>query len=172
FNEVEIPFLHKCFEMQASETPDNPALVASDARLTYAELNQKANRIANALINRGIKPNSNVLVMLPRTSNLISAVLGVLKAGCTFIPMDINYPKGRIEYIFENSNADYLISDGYMENSIDVEELLEEENVENPNVDIDPDDLAYMIYTSGSTGNPKGVMTSHKNITSLFSKIE
>ena len=172
FTEVEIPFIHKRFEKQVEENPDNIALIASDARLTYGQLNKKANRIANALINRGIKPNSNVLVMLSRTSNLIATILGVLKAGCAFIPMDINYPKGRIEYIFENSNADYIIADEANENSIDVKELLEEENVDNPCVEISPDDVAYMIYTSGSTGNPKGVMTSHKNITNLFSQSE
>ena len=172
FSEVKIPFIHKRFEKQVEETPENVALVASDATLTYDELNRKANRVANALINRGIRPNSNVLVMLPRNSNLISAILGILKAGCAFIPIDINYPKGRIDYIFENSQADYLIADGKIENSIDVEELLKEEDTSNPHVEIDPDDVAYMIYTSGSTGNPKGVMTSHKNITNLFSKSE
>ena len=172
FIDVEIPFIHKRFEKQVDETPDNIALVASDGSLTYGELNQKANRVANALISRGIKANSNVLVMLPRDSNLISAILGVLKAGCAFIPIDINYPKGRIDYIFENSQADYLIADGVIENSIDINELLEEDNDSNPQVEINPDDLAYMIYTSGSTGNPKGVMTSHKNITNLFSKSE
>ena len=114
------------------------------------------------------KANSNVLVMLPRDSKLISAILGVLKAGCAFIPIDINYPKGRIDYIFENSQADYLIADGVIENSIDINELLEEANTSNPQVEINPDDLAYMIYTSGSTGNPKGVMTSHMNITCIF----
>jgi len=170
--EVKIPFIYKRFEKQVEETPDNTALIATDARLTYSELNQKANRIANALINKGIQPRSNVLVMLPRTSNLISTILGVLKTGCAFIPIDINYPKGRIDYIFENSEADYLIADGDVENSIDVHELLEEENINNPQIDMSPDDLAYMIYTSGSTGNPKGVMTSHKNITNLFSKVK
>ena len=170
FVPVEIPFIHKRFEKQVEENPDNVALVASDATLTYGELNRKANRVANALINRGIKANSNVLVMLPRGSNLISTILGILKAGCAFIPIDINYPKGRIDYIFENSQADYLIADGEIENSIDVEELLKEDNTSNPQVEINPDDLAYMIYTSGSTGNPKGVMTSHKNITNLFSE--
>ena len=172
FSEVKIPFIHKRFEKQVEKTPENVALVACDATLTYDELNQKANRVANALINRGIRPNSNVLVMHPRDSNLISTILGVLKAGCAFIPIDINYPKGRIDYIFENSQADYIIADGKIENSIDVEELLKEENTSNPDVEINPDDLAYMIYTSGSTGNPKGVMTSHKNITNLFSESE
>ena len=170
FSEVEVPFLHKRFEKQARETPNNLALIACDGRLTYGELDKKSNRVANALIRKGIKPNSNVLVMLPRTSNLISAILGVLKAGCAFIPIDIAYPKGRIEYIFENSRADYLIADGIFENSIDIEELLLEEDITNPQVEIDCNDLAYMIYTSGSTGKPKGVMTTHKNITSLFSQ--
>ena len=169
---MEIPFIHKRFEKLVDETPENIALAACDGSFTYSELNQKANRVANALINRGIKANSNVLVMLPRDSKLISAILGVLKAGCAFIPIDINYPKGRIDYIFENSQADYLIADGVIENSIDINELLEEANTSNPQVEINPDDLAYMIYTSGSTGNPKGVMTSHMNITNLFSKSE
>ena len=172
FSEVELPFIHKRFERQVDETPNGTALIASDATLTYGQLNEKANRIANAIMNLGIKPNSNVLIMLPRNTNLISAILGVLKAGCTFIPIDIGYPKGRIDYIFENSQADYIIADGSIENSIDVGELLKEENTSNPHVKISPDDLAYMIYTSGSTGNPKGVMTTHKNITNLFSKSE
>ncbi|WP_407432545.1 amino acid adenylation domain-containing protein [Methanobrevibacter sp.] len=170
FDEVDLPFIHKRFERQVEETPDNTALIASDATLTYEELNQKANRISNALIKKGVKPKSNILIMLPRNSNLISAILGVLKAGCAFIPIDIEYPKGRIRYIFENSNADYLISNACIEQSIDVSELLLEEDVSNPQVDISPQDLAYMIYTSGSTGNPKGVMITHKNITNLFSK--
>ncbi len=170
FNEVDIPFVHKRFERQVEKTPYNTALVASDAELTYEELNQKANRIANALIKKGLKPKSNILVMLPRDSNFISAILGILKAGCAFIAVDIEYPKARIDYIFENSDVDYLISLANIDKSTDIEELLLEENTANPNVDISPDDLAYMIYTSGSTGNPKGVMISHRNITNLFSK--
>ena len=84
----------------------------------------------------------------------------------------MEYPKGRIRYIFENSNANYLISFANIEQSIGVRELLLEDNTENPQLEISPDDLAYMIYTSGSTGNPKGVMITHKNITNLFSKSE
>ena len=170
FKEVELPFIHKRFERQVEQNPGSTALIATDSTLTYDELNQKANCVANALIKKGIKPNANILVMLPRNSNLIATIIGILKAGCTFIPIDIEYPKGRIDYIFENSQADYIISDGRVENSLDVGELLLEENTANPQLEISPDDLAYMIYTSGSTGNPKGVMTTHKNITNLFSK--
>ena len=172
FKEVEVPFLHKRFEIHAQKSPDSPALVSNGERLTYGELNEKANRIANALIKKGIKPNSNVLVMIHRNSDLIASILGILKAGCAYIPIDLEYPQERIDYIYENSQADYLISDEDKENSLNVKELLKEENIENPDVEISPDSLAYMIYTSGSTGNPKGVMTSHLNITSLFTDVE
>ncbi|MBR3141312.1 MAG: amino acid adenylation domain-containing protein, partial [Methanobrevibacter sp.] len=163
FSPVENPFIHKRFEKHAEENPDNIALVATDNTLTNEELNIKANRIANALINKGVKPKSNVLIMLPRDSNLIATIIGILKAGCSFIPIDLEYPKERIEYIYENSQADYIISDETYNKSLDVKELLEEENIKNPDIEISPDDTAYMIYTSGSTGKPKGVMIGHEN---------
>ena len=89
---------------------DETALVASDETLTYKQLDEKANVIANALIDKGVKPKSNVLVMLSRDSNLITSILGILKAGCAFIPIDPEYPQERINYIYENSNADYIIA--------------------------------------------------------------
>ena len=129
------------------ENPDRIALVAGDATLTYRELDQKANVIANALIKKGVNPKSNVLVMLPRDSNLIASILGILKAGCAFIPVDLEYPSERIKYIYENSQADYIISNESRENFIDIGELVSGGNAENPNVDVEADDLAYMIYT-------------------------
>ena len=164
FSEVEMPLIHKRFEMQVMERGDETALVASDATLTYRQLDEKANVIANALMEKGVRPKSNVLVMLKRNSNLIASILGILKAGCAFIPIDPEYPAERINYIYENSQADYIIANESGEKSLDIEELLENGNSQNPGVDVGPDDLAYMIYTSGSTGNPKGVMIGHENI--------
>ncbi|WP_458403578.1 amino acid adenylation domain-containing protein, partial [Methanobrevibacter sp.] len=169
---VQNPFIHKRFETQTDKTPDKIALITGTERLTYRELNIKSNKIANSLIKKGVKPKSNVLVMLHRNSNLIASILGILKAGCTYIPIDLEYPAERIRYIYENSHADCLITDTNMENSIDIAELLKDDNAENPDIDVDCDDLAYIIYTSGSTGKPKGVMGSHENITSVFTKAE
>ena len=164
FTPVENPVLHKRFEKQAVEKANDVALVASDATLTYAELNEKSNKIANALIKKGVKPKSNILIMLGRDSRLIASILGVLKAGCAFVPIDPEYPQERIKYIYENSQADYIICNETSQLSLDVDELLEEGDCDNPNIRVIGDDLAYMIYTSGSTGNPKGVMISHENI--------
>ncbi|WP_407375056.1 amino acid adenylation domain-containing protein, partial [Methanobrevibacter sp.] len=170
FEEVKIPFIHKRFEKQVDEKPDRIALIASDRTLTYKELENRSNRIANALIKKGIKPKSKILIMLPRTSDLISAIFGVLKSGCAYIPIDLEYPEERIRYIYENSEADYIIAQETSQRSLGIEDLLKEENTERPDVYISPDDLAYLIYTSGSTGKPKGVMTTHKNIANLFAE--
>ena len=172
FKPVETPYMHKRFEKQVLENPKNIAITSNNESLTYEELNRKANRIANALIKKGVQPKSNILLMLPRNNNMVASILGILKAGCAFIPVDLEYPKERIDYIYENSQADYIITTKTTEKMINIEELLQEENIENPNVNIQPEDLAYLIYTSGSTGKPKGVMVSHLNISNLFAKNE
>ena len=96
FKDIQTPLIHKRFEKQVKLTPDYLALVSNGERLTYTELNEKANKIANALIKNGVKPKDNILVMLPRNSDLIASIMGILKAGCAYIPIDPSYPKERI----------------------------------------------------------------------------
>ena len=168
----ESPFslFYQAIEHYAEVTPDNDALIACDARFTYAEMNATMNRIAHALRKRGVQPRDRVALLLPRTSRLILSMFGVQKAGAAYIPCDPEYPADRIKLILEDSEARYIITTAERmetvpaEKAINVEELLTETDTSNPNVDITPNDLAYLIYTSGSTGRPKGVMLHHRGM--------
>lgn len=166
---VEEPLLNKLFEKKVEERKDDIALIAEDGEFTYDELNRKANRIANALIKRGVKVEDRILFMLKRDSRLIAAVLGIVKAGGAFIPVDPEYPEERIKQVLEDSDAKFIITKEDLPNALDVDELLLEDDEENPNPDLTPESLCYIIYTSGSTGRPKGVMLTHGGITNYVS---
>ena len=162
------PFLNEVFQETVEQNKDKLALIAEDGEFTYDELNRKANRIANALIKKGVEPGDKVLFKLKRDSNLTASMWGIIKTGAAFIPVDPEYPEERINYIYNDSEADYIISDFSDNNTLNVFDLLKEENESNPVVEFDPDSLAFLIYTSGSTGNPKGVMLTHRNITNYL----
>ena len=172
-NEGTVPAV---FENIACENPQKTILYAEDAELTYDELNRKANRIANGLIKRGVNIEDRVMFMMRRNSDLIAAVLGIVKAGAAFIPIDPNYPKNRINQILDDSDSKFVITSGEIdydgENRIDVGDLLEENDDSNPEVDLNPDNLCFLIYTSGSTGKPKGVMITHRGITNYVANVE
>lgn len=161
---------HRAFERQVSLVPGRTALIACDASYTYAQLDRQVNRLANALIQLGAAPGERIAILLPRTSRLIIAMYGVLKAGAVFIPCDPDYPEDRVRYILSDSNAKYIITDkGHMGafpqgQALDADELLLHPDDTRPDVSVGPQDLAYLIYTSGSTGRPKGVMLTHGGI--------
>lgn len=159
---------HGGLELQAQHKPDAMALVATDGSFTFAQLNAQANRIAHALVSRGVPQRSRVALLLPRTSRVIMAMFGVMKAGCAYIPCDPAYPEERVNHILGDSQAPLVITTSDRvadyENAVDVEELLACTQEDNPNLDVAPEDLAYLIYTSGSTGKPKGVMLTHKGV--------
>lgn len=165
---VKTKLLHKMFEEQVAKTPDRIALSACDGKLTYKELDRLANITANSLIEKGLEKGGKVLILLERTSKFFISLFGILKAGGAFIPSCPDYPKERIDSIIEDSDADFVITEGELldvyDRTVDVSKLLSGNNEENPNVDVQPDDLAYLIYTSGSTGKPKGVMLRHIGI--------
>lgn len=166
---VDEPLLNKLFEKQVAKSKDQIALIANDGEFTYSELNKKSNRIANALIKRGIKVEDRIMFMLKRDSKLIAAMLGIVKAGAAFIPVDPEYPPERIKLFIEDSDAKYIITKENLPNALDVDELLLENNEDNPDPDLIPNNLCYIIYTSGSTGRPKGVMLTHGGITNYVS---
>lgn len=173
----EIPWklYYQPIEENAIKYADRIALVAKDRTLTFAEFNTEANRIAHSLIRKGVKRGDRVVLLLPRKSGVIVSMFGVSKAGAAYIPCDPEYPSDRINLIMTDSEAQYIITTSEHAASYPAEKVIliddiyntgnaaPEDDV-NPNVDVAPEDLAYLIYTSGSTGRPKGVMLRHCGI--------
>ena len=162
-------FMHECIGHFASSQPERDALVAIDGKFSYREMDNVTTRIAAALQARGVKERDRVALLLPRTSRLILALFGVLKAGAAYIPCDPEYPADRIKLILEDSEARYIITTADRLNSVPAEKAINVEDLITSEADyrkpeITPDDLAYLIYTSGSTGRPKGVMLRHEGI--------
>lgn len=158
--------LHQLFEAWALRTPEKTALIAADATLTFAELNRRANALANSLLALGVQPEDRIAFMLPRDSRILVSMLGIIKAGCAYIPVDPEYPRERVEHVLSDSGARYIFTDGDspIENSLNIDSLLLGKDTANPNLPINRDRLCYIIYTSGSTGKPKGVMLTHGGI--------
>ncbi|WP_338400464.1 amino acid adenylation domain-containing protein [Bacillus thuringiensis] len=167
--------IQELFEDQAKKTPDNIAIVFEDEKLSYKELNEKANCIARVLRNKGVKPDTIVGIMVDKSLETITGILGILKAGGAYLPIDSDYPKKRIEYMLKDSESNILLSKKNLVESIEfngeIIDLLNEElfNLDRNNLEIinSSSDLAYVIYTSGTTNNPKGVLCEHKNVVRL-----
>ncbi len=164
------------FEEQVEKTPDNIAVVFEDQKLTYRELNERANSLASYLRSKKIGRNDIVGIMVNRSLEMIISILAVLKSGACYIPIDPEYPQDRIEYMLNNSNAKLLLTFKRLKNKVTFDNKLfveldnelynsNKDNLININ---EPDDLAYIIYTSGSTGKPKGVMLKHSNINNFI----
>ncbi|MGM1050339.1 MAG: amino acid adenylation domain-containing protein [Bacillota bacterium] len=163
------------FEEQASKQPDKIALEFGDTLFTYKELNEKSNQMANYLKEKGIGKKSVVAVMETHTPEIVISILGVMKTGGTYVPIDPNYPSGRINYILEDSQCRLLLTNfsikiipfcGDIVNVNHVDFNIFSKN--NLTVEIGMDDVAYMIYTSGSTGSPKSAMIKHLSLTNYI----
>ncbi|MEW2124651.1 non-ribosomal peptide synthetase [Streptomyces sp. NPDC007259] len=168
--------VHGLFADVVSRQPDAVALTAGDTRLTYAELDATAERTAAGLRALGIAPGSMVGVALERDADLVATLLGVLKAGCAYVPMDLRYPEERLRYTAENAGITVVVggvdaafppADGVRVVTPDELRALGEGTgpVAPPE---DPAAPAYVIYTSGSTGRPKGVVVPHRNVGALL----
>jgi len=174
--------LHKTipvlFEEQAARTPDAVAVVFEGAELTYRELNERANRLAHYLRGLGAGPGARIGICVERSLQMVVGVLGILKAGCAYVPLDRNYPQERITYMVEDSEAEILLVEEKLAEKVGASparlvvfererEKIEQQSKENFASQTTPDHLAYVIYTSGSTGRPKGVCICHRNAVRL-----
>ncbi|WP_157658726.1 non-ribosomal peptide synthetase, partial [Burkholderia ubonensis] len=168
------------FEAQVARTPDAPALVTDSSLMTYAELNAQANALAHQLVNHyGVGPESLVGIMLDRSEAMIVAILGVLKAGAAFVPLDTAYPAERINHILGDTGLSLLLTQSSQlaqwYEYAGVTLLLDQELPgwtplsDNPPRRAAPEHLAYVIYTSGSTGKPKGCLLEHRNLAHYIS---
>ncbi|HHX62440.1 MAG TPA: amino acid adenylation domain-containing protein, partial [Epulopiscium sp.] len=172
--EIGEKIVHRIFEKEVSLYPDKIALLATDGEYTYRELDQMINRVANALIDHGVKAGNKIAILLPRDSRMIVAMYSVFKAGCAYVPCDTQYPKERINYMIEDSQATYIITtsdrieDISSGKGINIDELIKHQNTASPEIDVKPDDIAGLLYTSGSTGKPKGAMLAHHGISNYI----
>ncbi|NTU26713.1 amino acid adenylation domain-containing protein, partial [Bacillus tequilensis] len=171
-NQYEEQTISQLFEQQAARTPKASALVIGDKTLTYQELDEWSNGIAHTLRSRGVKPDTPVGIMMPRSFSMIAAILGVWKAGGCYVPIDPEYPSERKRYILSDSGTKLLMTVNEADWRADDDfegEILTVENAETYDKSPLPQvssahHLAYIIYTSGTTGRPKGVMVEHKGI--------
>ncbi|MGP4004852.1 non-ribosomal peptide synthetase, partial [Streptomyces sp. 8N706] len=181
WNATELPsgddaLIHERLAAQAARTPDAVAVIADDATLTHRELNERANRLAHHLVALGAGPGSPVGLSVERGSATAVGLLGILRAGAAYVPLDPSFPDDRLAYMLADSGAGIVVGqsavrdrlpagDGLRIVDLDAErDAIGRLPVTPPPTTVAPHDLAYVIYTSGSTGNPKGVAVEHRNV--------
>ncbi|MFI6340987.1 amino acid adenylation domain-containing protein [Streptomyces sp. NPDC050535] len=188
FNDSGVDFpagvvVHRLVEEQARLRPDAVAVVSGEERVSYRELNERANRLAHVLRGRGVGPDVLVGVCLERGVALVVALLGVLKAGGAYVPLDPEYPAERLAFMLRDTAAPVVVSQSGLRDRLptegcavvcldEVAEELGRQPVTDPESGVSGDDLAYVIYTSGSTGTPKGVAIEHRNLISRLTGTE
>lgn len=164
------------FEKSVKKYPHKIAVKDSKYSLTYEELNNESNKIANLLLQSKLPSESKVAILLDRNVNVIISILGVLKAGYAYVPIDASYPQQRIDYILNDADVSLVLTSNSLKehifdtfNKIIVADILNSFNdISDPKTQIKPENLAYVIYTSGSTGKPKGVLVEHHNVVRLI----
>jgi amino acid adenylation domain-containing protein len=171
--------IHKVFERQVEQSPERPAICYEEDRLSYDELNRRANRLAHYLIARGAGPERLIGLCVERSVDLVVSVLGILKSGAAYVPLDPAYPPDRLSLIARDAALALVLTQKSLSEALKdsaaeiicIDEQAEEiaKSIDqNPELELDSRTAAYVIYTSGSTGTPKGVAVTHKNVARLM----
>lgn len=164
------------FEQQVAATPDKTAIVFGEQAFTYIELNNRANQLAYLLRDKGVARDTIVGLLMDKSALTVIGMLGIIKAGGAYLPVDVEYPQERIDYMLQDSRLQLLVTCSEWKSLVAGNQacvLLDElsptnDNIPNPAHINKPEDLCYIIYTSGTTGKPKGVMVEHKNVVRLL----
>ncbi len=175
--------VHQLFEEQAAKTPDAVAVVYKGKSFSYRELNERCNQMAHRLQKEGFEIETLVGVCLHHSLDMLVAVMGTLKAGAAYVPLDPSFPKDRISYMIENSECSVILTDKNLKDelgpvnakiiTVDTEwNNISKEKSTNPDCRVASDNLSYVIFTSGSTGKPKGVMVEHRNVVNFFTGLD
>jgi len=173
--------LHKLLEKQAYNTPNRIALKFESEEFTYKNLQEQSNQLAHYLLEKGVSSGDFVGIAIPRSSEMLIALLAIMKCGAAYLPIDPSYPDQRIEFMLRDSKAQYLLSSRkeidlknkdfkYLEVEAAFSELLQYSKTA-PEIDVNSESIVYIIYTSGSTGKPKGVQINHRNLVNFFYSI-
>ncbi|MCC5602613.1 condensation domain-containing protein [Nostoc favosum] len=167
--------IHHQFEAQVTRTPDNIAVVFQEEKLTYRELNQRANQLAHYLQNLGVQPETLVGIYLERSLLMVIGILAILKAGAAYVPLDPDYPTQRLAYILSETEVSVIFTQASLLENLpchsskavcldrDWQEISQHFN-HNISTFVNPENAIYVIYTSGSTGQPKGVINTHRGV--------
>lgn len=175
--------LHGLFERRAAQTPESTALLSESECVSYRGLNDRANQLAHYLNNLGLGAESLVAISVERGVEMVIGLLGILKAGCAYVPLDPSYPKERLNFMLEDSKASLLLTRERLLEPFSAStvrticpdrdwDMIQREGTDNPTARIQPDGLAYVIYTSGTTGRPKGVQVSHRAVMNFISSMK
>ena len=186
WNETKQPMtdgllIHHLLEQQAVNHPNKTAVICGDINISYSELNARANQLAYYFSEQNIKPDSLIGLAIDRSEHMLIAMLGILKVGAAYVPLDVDYPSDRLNYMIENSGLVFIVTQSqYQERFeakskclyIDDDSLkLNKKTRSNVIVSIQDNQLAYVIYTSGSTGKPKGVEVTHRNVVNFLNSM-
>jgi amino acid adenylation domain-containing protein len=174
--------IHELFEEQAKRTPDELAVTCGGEELTYAQLNVRSNRVAHCLIERGVKADDRVGLYVGRSVEALVGLLGILKSGAAYLPLEVEQPDTRVRYVVEDAGVRVVLTQeglsGRLKGIAPEVECWELDGTDwsgwaasDPGVSGEPQRLAYVIYTSGSTGQPKGVMVSHRGVVNYLQHV-